>query len=342
MKIAQIGSSGNFEYTLAAAKRGGCGLVGLCTDRHGKSTAPGVAERYGFTPKIYGDFTKMLDETDADIVTVNSAAERNADFAAEALRRGKHVFSEKPIASDFESLCHIMREYRTANSSKRLAATKAERVCFCGMLGMMDESVFMTARRLVSAGVIGDIRMINAQISCKSGKEKRLYPEGGIIPCVAIDAIDLIWRIFGLRFSEVFACQGRETGSDGGSLETNASCLFRGTGGETVSVSADYLLPESAPCDTSVILRAAGTGGIMEIRGKKLYITDADGEREAEHYEEKGDIFADFLSEIKTGMPGRISAMGSFYSAYLALAARESADTESAIPLDFDTFCLKI
>lgn len=347
MKIVQVGASGHYEYALAAAKREGCDFVGLCMgDRHEKNTASEKLSEYGFTPEIYGDYAKMLEETNADIVIVNSFMGHNADFAAEALRRGKHVFAEKPIATDFESLCHVMREYRTANSPKRLSATKSGRVCLCGMFGILDESAFMTARKIILSGTLGDIRLINAQKSYKLGEREEFYSDrklyGGTIPWVSIHAIDWAWRLFGLRFSEVYACHSREANGDNGSLEASAICLFKGTSGEMVSVSADYLRPAGAPTHGDDRIRAVGTGGILEIRGGRVYLTDAAGEREVSHYEEKGDIFAEFLSEIKTGKPGRVSALGSFYSTYLALAARESADTGNVFPLDFDAFCLRI
>ena len=346
MNIVQVGSSGHYEYALAAAKNAGCNYTGICMgSRHEKNTAKEKLRRYGFEPEVYTDYLDMLEKAPADIVIINSYMGYNANFAIEALRRGKHVFVEKPIATSLNSLKSVMHEYRMANSSEHLSEHRRDRVCLCGMFGILDEPHFMTARKIAASGALGEIRLINAQKSYKLGKREDFYSDrelyGGTIPWVSIHAIDWAWRLFGLHFSEVSAWQSRIGNGGNGTMEADAICLFRGSREELVSVSADYFRPAGAPTHDDDRLRAVGERGIMEVRSGRVYITDENGEREVEAYEERGNIFAEFLSEIATGNPGRVSAMGSFYSTYLALCARESADQRKTVKMDFDSFCLE-
>lgn len=344
MNIIQVGSSGHYEYALAAAKRAGFRFTGICMgDRREKNTTREHFQKFGFDVPLYEDYAEMLEEAPSDIVIINSFMGYNAEFAAEALRRGKHVFAEKPIATTLDGLHLVMREYHNANMKEMLEKYDRKRVCLCGMFGILDAPHFMTAWKTAASGEIGEIRLVNAQKSYKLGKREEFYSErelyGGTIPWVAIHAIDWSWRLFGLHFTEVTARQSRVANGGNGTLETDAICLFRGSRDEIVSVSADYLRPAGAPTHGDDRIRAVGERGIMEVRAGKVYITDENGEREVSEYEKSGSIFDEFINEIETGIPGRVSAMGSFYSTYLALCARESADRGKTVALDFDAFC---
>lgn len=347
MNIIQVGSSGHYEYALAAAKRAGFRFTGICMgDRREKNTTRERFRKFGFEVPLYEDYSEMLEKAPSDIVIINSFMGYNAEFAAEALHRGKHVFIEKPIATTLDGLRLVMREYHNANTKEMLEKCGRKRVCLCGMFGILDEPQFMTARKTAASGVLGEIRLVNAQKSYKLGEREEFYSErelyGGTIPWVAIHAIDWAWRLFGLHFTEVTARQSRAANGGNGTMESDAICLFRGSRDEIVSVSADYFRPAGAPTHGDDRIRAVGERGIMEVRAGKVYITDENGEREASEYEKSGSIFDEFINETETGNPGRVSAMGSFYSTYLALCARESADKGKTVALDFDAFCREI
>lgn len=121
MNIIQVGSSGHYEYALAAAKRAGFRFTGICMgDRREKNTTRERFRKFGFEVPLYEDYSEMLEKAPSDIVIINSFMGYNAEFAAEALRRGKHVFIEKPIATTLDGLRLVMREYHNANTKEML------------------------------------------------------------------------------------------------------------------------------------------------------------------------------------------------------------------------------
>lgn len=343
MNIVQVGSSGHYEYALEAAKRAALHFTGICMGDHSeRNTTREQFRKFDFEVPLYGNYIEMLENADADIVIINSFMGYNAELTIEAMKRGKHVFVEKPLATSLDTLRAVIREYHKANTPEMLEKYGRKRVCLCGMFGILDEPQLMTAWRIASSGALGEIRLVNAQKSYKLGSREEFYSDrelyGGTIPWVAIHAIDWSWRLFGLHFTEVTARQSRTANGGNGSMEADAICLFRGSGDELVSVSVDYFRPSGAPTHGDDRIRAVGERGILEVRSGKVLVVDDEGEREVTEYEKSGSIFAEFINEIETGNPGRVSAVGSFYSTYLALCARESADTGQTISLDFDTF----
>ena len=96
MNIIQVGSSGHYEYALAAAKRAGFRFTGICMgDRREKNTTRERFRKFGFEVPLYEDYSEMLEKAPSDIVIINSFMGYNAEFAAEALRRGKLTEPER-------------------------------------------------------------------------------------------------------------------------------------------------------------------------------------------------------------------------------------------------------
>lgn len=52
----------------------------------------------GYTPKVYTDYIKMLDEEEIDFVAIATESGYHYEISIEALKRGKHVLVEKPMA----------------------------------------------------------------------------------------------------------------------------------------------------------------------------------------------------------------------------------------------------
>lgn len=61
-----------------------------------------AAQKYRFSPDVYDDWRKMLDEVRPDLVCVDGPYEFHAEMAAYSLKRGSGVFCEK-LLTDFSS-----------------------------------------------------------------------------------------------------------------------------------------------------------------------------------------------------------------------------------------------
>jgi len=99
-------------------------VVALCdVDNRKLTESVEVAESYKYLtktkPKKYRDFRRMLDEMgdQIDAVMVATPDHTHAVIAATAMKKGKHVYVEKPIAHDVaeaRALRHIARQPKVA------------------------------------------------------------------------------------------------------------------------------------------------------------------------------------------------------------------------------------
>jgi predicted dehydrogenase len=96
------------------------------------------------------DYRRVLDRPDNDAVFVATPDHWHAKIAIEAMRAGKDVYCEKPIANSVEE-CHIMRN--TVNASDRMV-----------QIGQWQRSQphFVDAINFVHSGKLGEIRLSKA------------------------------------------------------------------------------------------------------------------------------------------------------------------------------------
>ncbi len=99
--------AGNFaqSYLLPPLKRGGARLRSVVTGRPVTSRA--VAEKFGFE-ECGTDPAALFDDPSVAAVVVATRHDSHARYAARALRSGKHVFVEKPLAVNTEELADLL------------------------------------------------------------------------------------------------------------------------------------------------------------------------------------------------------------------------------------------
>ena len=95
--------------------------------RAGKIQLRGVAAATGLSAKNAGeqfgfaysttDYQEILSDEDAKIVFIATRHDSHARMAAEALRLGKHVFVEKPLATDLDGLREVVAAARESQGS---------------------------------------------------------------------------------------------------------------------------------------------------------------------------------------------------------------------------------
>ncbi|MEQ8882266.1 MAG: Gfo/Idh/MocA family oxidoreductase, partial [Cyclobacteriaceae bacterium] len=71
-------------------------------------------QKSGKVPKLYGDYRKMLDKHNLDIVIIGSPDHWHALHMIEAVKSGAHVYVQKPISADVvegEAMLRAARKY---------------------------------------------------------------------------------------------------------------------------------------------------------------------------------------------------------------------------------------
>ncbi len=145
LNLAVIGLGARGSYHVGMVPRVGENLVAVC-DANRQRIALAARQRPGVA--VFQDFRRMLDELGPrlDGVIVATPDHTHAVIAAAAIRRGKHVYCEKPIAHDVgeaRRLRDLTRQHKVATQM--------------GNQGMATDS-FRRTLELVEDGAAGEIR----------------------------------------------------------------------------------------------------------------------------------------------------------------------------------------
>ena len=266
LHIAVIGGSGHFWAALSGiAGRADLELAAAAPGTVGEDMAGfyKAAEEHHLAPRRYGSAEALLDAEAVDVAVVNPWFCDTAKCSAMCLKRGIHVYSEKPLATELSDLSALQEVWRASN--RALGA----------MFEIRYEPWFQAVKRSVEAGEIGEVRALHGRKSYRLGARGPLYREralyGGTIPWVAIHAVDWVLSLGG-RCLSVSALHSSRCNRDHGDLEMTAALLMQLTNGVIATVTADYLRPEGAASHGDDRLLITGTRGMVEAVGGRVYL----------------------------------------------------------------------
>ena len=312
MRIGIIGSVGHWFYALNELPHHT--VVGVAPGFEGESMAPVLNQlkAKSIEPPLLNDWHALLDEV--DLAIVNTRFDLNAGITAEFLRRDIHVFAEKPLAITLEQLDMLEEVYR---NSKAIVTA---------MFGIRGEPWFVTVREAVKS--LGRVRLLNGQKSYRMGNRpdyyRRMETFGGIIPWVAIHAIDWVHQLAGaVPVKTVRGMSNADCNNGHGEMDVTSLCQLELEGGVLASVSADFMRPMSSPTHDDDRVRVVCTEGVVEYMKGKVTLIDKDGERELPLLAAE-DVFAQMLRRIG-GEDVGVSPEHSFYVTRVALMARDDA-----------------
>ncbi|NLG25186.1 MAG: Gfo/Idh/MocA family oxidoreductase [Clostridiales bacterium] len=325
MELLMIGGSGHFGYALEGAQaRGDVRIAAMApgTDGEDLSALEDALAACGMAPRVYQSAQAMLSAERADVAVINPWYCDNARWAIECLRRGLHVYSEKPLATEVRQLNALDAAWRA--SGRALG----------GMFDLRCAPWFRAIESAVAAGAIGAVRMIHGRKSYKLGERGPLYRRrdryGGMLPWVGVHAIDLILALGG-PCDGVMAAQSDRGNRGHGELEMSAATILRLSGGAIGTVTADYLRPGGAPRHDDDRLMVTGDLGFLEAADGVAYIEDA-GPRRPLPLPDRQPPLLRFLNAI--GTPDAADqAEQALAASRAALAARRAGDEKRYVQI---------
>ncbi len=115
--VGMIGAGNFAKATLLPAIRRlkGVHLRGVATATG--ASARHTGDKFGFD-YCTSDYRELLDDPDINAIIIATRHNTHARFAAEALRAGKHVFVEKPLALNLEQLREVVEAYQENGRGK--------------------------------------------------------------------------------------------------------------------------------------------------------------------------------------------------------------------------------
>jgi myo-inositol 2-dehydrogenase / D-chiro-inositol 1-dehydrogenase len=119
VRVAAIGVGG--RGTGIGGQAAELGELVACCDVHAgnaKRFAEAMERKFGSKCRVYGDYREMLaQEKDLDAVTIGTPDHWHVKIAIDAMKAGKHVYSEKPLTLTLEEgkvICDAVAKYKKA------------------------------------------------------------------------------------------------------------------------------------------------------------------------------------------------------------------------------------
>ena len=162
-------------------------IVSVC-DRD-RSRAKMIAERFGI-PRYYGDYEQMLEKEDLDSIDVCTSTDAHLAMTLAALKAGKNVFVEKPIA----------RRYTEA-AQMADAARENKKILMVGMNNRFRPDT-MILKSFIEKGELGKIFYTKSGWLRKLSTANRWMTQkdksgGGVFFDLGIVMLDLILWMLG-------------------------------------------------------------------------------------------------------------------------------------------------
>ncbi len=269
----------------------------------------------------FTDPREMLDAVELDVVGICGTDAERAPTILAACERGIHVIAEKPLAMTLDELSRV-RE-----------AVDQSGIQLSMLLTMRFEPPYLTMRRLLAEGAIGEVCLATMQKSYRLGNRPQWQRSretfAGIIPFIGIHALDLIRWVTGREFVQGAAWCSNVGHPDMRDLEDNASVAVRLDNGGSATARMDYCRPAAAPTHGDDRLRVAGSNGVLEYinnLGELTLITN-DEEPRVIDLDERLDQFADFAGSIRGGGACWVPAEDCFRMTEITLRLRDDANT---------------
>lgn len=245
-----------------------------------REKAEKAAEQYGIA-KIYTDYHEMLADPDIDVVHICTPHFLHAQMAVDALRAGKHVLCEKPMA--------LSEEDAKAMMAARDEAGKQLAVCFQNRYN--EASVYM--KELLESGRLGKVLGARGQVTWN--RKPEYYTQspwrgrwategGGVLINQAIHTFDLLqWLTVPVKTVEAQISTMRLKGAI--EVEDTADILMTGPEGERLLFYASNCYVKNAPVELEIVCDQ----GSVKMTGN-VVVTEENGQITTKDYS-SGTVF---------------------------------------------------
>lgn len=198
LRAGVIGTGFIGPVHVEALRRLGVQVVALCET---PDRVQAAAQRLGI-PQAFGDYRELLRSPEADVVHITAPNRFHCEMALAALKAGKHVICEKPLAMNTKETVQILK------------LAKATKTVFAVNYNVRFYPAVLSLRKMVAAGDLGDIIHVNGSymqdwLFKDTDYNWRLLPkEGGKLRAAAdigTHWMDTVSFILGAKISSVFA-----------------------------------------------------------------------------------------------------------------------------------------
>jgi predicted dehydrogenase len=193
----------------------------------------------------------MLADPDIDAVSICTMWDQHTEPAIAALKAGKHVFLEKPIASTVE------------DARKITAASKgAKGILFIGHVVRFNPRYRM-AKQAIDEGRIGKIVALSSRRNIPAAWTPTILNKIGPIVGDAIHDTDIMLWFTGDTVASTYAQWVDVRGLKHPDI---GQTMYRFKGGATATLETVWCMPDKTPFDIDERMSIIGTEGIIHVQ----------------------------------------------------------------------------
>jgi predicted dehydrogenase len=143
-----IGAGGRGRYLTAQFKEVGAEMAAVCDVYEPNLQAGLKAANTGAKP--YDNYKRLLDDKSLDVVVVATPDHWHAQMVIDAVRAGKDVYVEKPLAHTIEEGFRIVDAVRATGRVVQVGTQRR------------SNPLFIEAKQILDAGTLGEVRLVNS------------------------------------------------------------------------------------------------------------------------------------------------------------------------------------
>ena len=329
LRVALVGCGSISESHLRALiEEEDLSITALCDIR--RERAEDKAKKYAPSARIYGDFDRMMEESDFDVLHITTPHYLHAPMAIAALAKDRNVFLEKPAAISEEQLSAMLKA--EAESEGRIA------VCF--------QNRFNTATILAENLVAehGGAKAARGMVTwyrsepyyTESGWRGSYATEGGgVMINQAIHTLDLMLQLCGTPESVTGTIANHHL-KGVIEVEDTCECQIRFASGAQGLFFASTAFATDAPVFLEIFTQ---DGTTVTINGGNLYCNGVPVAENAAHRDENlhtlgkpcwgnghGKLIHMYYEALRTGSPMPVTLASAEPAVQVLLAAYASKD----------------
>ena len=231
-------------------------VTAICTRRPERLQE--VARKYG-VPRTYTDYQELLANPEIDMVSIVTHVGDHLAPTLAAIRAGKHVFLEKPMADSAAACDQIIAALETTGKTFMVG-----HVC-------RFDTVYALAKEEIAAGRLGKILSLHARRNLAKWITESHLPKISALFGDGVHDLDLMLWYTGASPKSVYALT-----SNSRPHLPNADlgwAMFRLDDGAIAVIENVWCLPENAPFAIDARLEVVGTEGAIYIDNSGSHFT---------------------------------------------------------------------
>ena len=194
--------------------------------------------------QTYADYTQLLADPDIDAVSVVTHVNEHAEPTIAALRAGKHILVEKPMAGSVRECKAMLR-----------AAQQAKRILMVGHICRFNPR-YAIARERIRSGEIGKVLSLFARRNIPAARSQTVLEKIGPLLGDGIHDTDLMLWMTGEPIESVYAMTHSERNLPNPDL---GWAMYRFASGAVGVIENVWCLPEGTPFRIHEQLEIIGT-----------------------------------------------------------------------------------